>query len=136
MFDSLIKRKVDFVVNDQDGKKLREIYKIGKRQKKQISKEEKKDLKLYLQDKLDTKALMMLGQISTSVKCLRSTNPQRNSIDDLIELNNMFHPEGEAYGRLYNKILREIILFIKHWDIEEHNTKENYKVRKTWGGVK
>jgi len=136
MLDSLVKKKVDIIPNDEDGKKLRELYKLAKRKKKQISKEGKKKLKLYLEGRLDLKATLLLKEVAFQIKFLRSKNPQRNSIDDLIELNNMFHPEGEAYERLQNNILREIILFIKHWDIVQNHTREDYKVRKTWGGVK
>tara|TARA_R100001594_G_scaffold120070_1_gene155597 strand:+ start:453 stop:881 length:429 start_codon:yes stop_codon:yes gene_type:complete len=142
MTDTLVKKKVDIIPDEDNGQRLLETYQLAKRKrsskwlKEQVTKESKKKLKLYLEDRLDLKARLLFNELAFQVKFLRSKNPQRTSIDDLIELNKMFHPEDEAYGRIYNKLLKEIILFIKHWDIVQNHTREDYKVRKTWGGVK
>ena len=140
--DSLVKTKVDIIPDEDNGERLLETYQLAKRKssskwlKEQVTKDGKKKLKLYLEDRVDLKARFLFNELAFQIKFLRSKNPQRTSIDDLIELNNMFDPEGEAYGRIYNKLLKEIILFIKHWDIVQNHTREDYKVRKTWGGVK
>ena len=102
---------------------------------------EKKHLKLYLEDNLNGFSHIVMGRIANNIKTLRSKNKARNSIDDLIELGNVMRDEVEdahsrGQAKLESLITMNIKAYLNGHDVSEQHEKEIYKLRKRWGGVK
>ena len=144
MFDSQFKEKVYIVPSYDDGNDLRKQYNQHKlgwcyddgTNVPALTKDEKKELKLFLEDRLDFKYTILTNKLFLRLKKIRSKNPQRNAIDDLIDLNTIFDQRHETPYEIQEIIFNNVKNFIKGWDEYEVINKEVYKARKKWGGAK
>ena len=143
-FDSMIKQKVDIIPNEDEGNDLRKQYNQHKlgwcyddgNPVEALTSEEKKKLKLFLEDEVEFRFKIICNKLTKQVKKIRSKNSQRNSIDDLIDLMDMFSDKANPHSTLPLSLFIHVQQYAHGWDVNENFTKERYKKRKSWGGAK
>ena len=145
-FDSMIRQRVDIIPNENEGNDLRKQYNQNKMgwvyddgtKVPPLTKEEKKELKLFLTDQLEFRYTTLCKLVFRNVKKIRSKNPQRNAIDDLLDLNAILDMDNRLNPNptLPHTLTNHIKTYCHGWDVNEGITKDCYKVRNNWGGVK
>ena len=135
-----LEKRIVITPSYEVGRELRKKYNSSKSDNfktNKLSKEEKKQLKIFLEDMLDEKVSFLMNQVRFEIKRFRSKNPQRNAIDDLDELNHFFDwDKNRNYRNAQQTLIGAIELFIIGSDAIEESNKIHYKTRKSWGGVK
>jgi|TARA_B100002003_G_scaffold2492_1_gene2373 hypothetical protein len=101
---------------------------------------EKKKIKIYLENQIDTRSSILMGWVAREVKRMRSTNKNRSAIDDLLEIDKIFGVDGDWIHQfsfeLKDKLVIEIGKRIESWDQDVESEKQRLRKRKSWGGVK
>jgi len=135
---------VKIIPSEEEGNALRKQYLQNKlgwlyddgNPVEPLTSEEKKLLKLFLEDQVEYRLKVICNRLVMKVKKIRSKNPQRNSIDDLLDLRGMFSDHSSEHSSLVFTLLSHIQGHVEGYDVSEGIQKEQYKVRKSWGGVK
>ena len=138
--ERVLEKRIVITPSYEVGRELRKKYNSSKSDNfktNKLSKEEKKQLKIHLEDLLDERVSFLMNQVRFEVKRFRSKNPQRNAIDDLEDLNHFFDfHKNHNYRNAQRTLINAIEGFIIGNNAVEEGSKVHYKTWKSWGGVK